>query len=86
MKRKDFFKIVTSIAIIGMFLIFAFGSGKESELKEDETYCQECGKHFKIGTGWNTHGDNQYGQPDDEISHFCSKECAYEDVIKRRNR
>ena len=81
MKRKDFFKSTISIMIIGLFLFFAFGSGKE-ELKEGETTCQECGKHFKIGTGWNADGYNQIGKPDNEYSCFCSDVCASKNVHK----
>ena len=83
MDKKKIFKSAISIMIIGMFLFFAFGSAKD-ELKEGETYCMECDKHFKIGEGYNTDGYNQYGKPDNEYSHFCSPECAYKDVQKKK--
>jgi len=81
MKRNIFLKTVATLLISGLFLLFVIGSGEE-KLKDGETFCQECGKHFKIGTGWNADGYNQIGQPDNEYSHFCSDVCASKNVHK----
>lgn len=83
MKRKIFLKTVAALIVSVLFVLLVFSCGEE-KLKEGETFCQECGKHFKIGTGYNTDGYNQYGPPDNEYSHFCSPECAYKDVQKKK--
>lgn len=81
MERKKALKLILYLVIV-VVLIIAYNKGKEStEFKEGETYCEECGKHFKAGTGWYAIG-NQIGTPDNEVSHFCSDLCAHKYLQK----
>ncbi len=79
---KKTLKVVAYILIILAIIGYVWGGGSSSELKEGEISCQECGKPFKEGTGWNALGYNQIGKPDHELSHYCSQICAMDNVTK----